>query len=259
MAVTVKTPEEIKVLREGGKRLAEILQKVIAVAKPGVFTRELDELAEELILSSGGEPAFKGHRDKDLQKPYPCTLCVSVNDEVVHAVPRKDAVFKKGDVVGLDIGMKWPKGKGLYTDHAITVGMGKISLEAERLILVTKEALELGIAAVRPGARVGDIGYAIQQHLEENKIGIVRGLAGHGVGYKVHEEPWIPNYGKPGTGPELKEGMVIAIEPITTLGKPDVVLQPDGWTFKTSDGSIAAHFEHTLAVMHNGSEILTRR
>ncbi len=258
MAITIKTKEEIEILREGGRRLAEILQKVVKAAKPGMSTWELDQLGEELILSSGGKPAFKGYHDGKSRGAYPCSLCISINDEVVHAIPRKSTIFKEGDVVGLDIGMKWPRGKGLYTDHAITIGIGKISPEAEHLIRVTKEALDIGIAEVCPGARVGDVGHAIQKHLERNKLGIVKGLAGHGVGYKVHEEPLIPNYGKPGTGPEFKEGMVIAIEPITTLGGPDVVLQPDGWTFKISDGSFAAHFEHTLAVTKDGAEVLTK-
>ena len=264
MAVTIKSKEEIETLREGGRRLAGILQKVIEAAKPGVSAWKLDQLAEELILSSGGEPAFKGHRDKDTQKPYPHTLCISINDEVVHTIFNKSTILKEGDAVGLDIGMKWPASVktwagngGLFTDHAITIGIGKISSEAGRLIRTTKEALEVGIAAVRPGAHVGDVSHAIQQHLENNKLGIVKNLAGHGVGYEVHEEPLIPNYGKPGTGPELKEGMVVALEPITTLGSPEVALQPDGWTFKTKDGSLAAHFEHTIVVTESGAEILT--
>lgn len=264
--ISTKTKEEIGVLREGGKRLAQILQKVVAAAKERVSTLELDRLAESLILASGGVPSFKGYRIKEARTPYPCSLCVSVNDEVVHAIPRADKILQEGDVVGLDIGMLWPSGalakeaggrKGLYTDMAVTIGIGKISQESERLIRATKEALDAGIKVVRPGAQAGDISYAIQKHLEKQKLGIIRDLAGHGVGYQVHEEPLIPNYGRPGTGPELKEGMVLAIEPMATLGDWRVELAEDEWTFRTADGSLSAHFEHTVAVARNGVEVLT--
>ncbi|MBI2640779.1 MAG: type I methionyl aminopeptidase [Candidatus Sungbacteria bacterium] len=264
--ISIKTGEEIKVLREGGKRLAGILAEVVEAAKEGVSTLELDRLAESLIFKSGGTPSFKGYRLKETKIPYPGSLCVSVNAEVVHSIPRADKILKEGDVVGLDIGMqypgKWQKadGKwrdGLFTDMAVTVGIGKISKEAERLIKATKEALDSGIYAVRPGAHVGDIGYAVQKHLEKNKLGIIRDLAGHGVGYEVHEEPFIPNYGKAGQGPELKEGMVLAIEPMATLGDWRVELQDDEWTFRTADGSMSAHFEHTVAVTDKGVEVIT--
>lgn len=263
--ISIKTTEEIEILREGGKRLAAILAKVAEATSAGVSTLELDKLAEGLIFASGGIPSFKGYRIKETSTPFPCSLCVSVNDEVVHAIPRADRILKEGDAVGLDIGMRWPafakatagKPSGLYTDTAITIGIGKISKEAERLIRATKGALDIGIKAVHAGARVGDISFAIQRHLEKNNLGIIRDLAGHGVGYEVHEEPFIPNYGKAGAGPELKEGMVIAIEPMATLGDWRVELQDDEWTFRTADGSLAAHFEHTVAVTENGVEILT--
>lgn len=257
--ITFKTKEEIEILREGGKRLAGILQKVVVAAKPGVSAFDLDRLAEELIFSSGGEPAFKGYKIKGVKTSYSSSLCVSINDEVVHGIPRKDKILKEKDIVGLDIGMKWPaeKNQGLFTDMAVTIGIGKISAKAEKLIRVTKEALDVGIEAIRPGARIGDISHAVGEHLKKNNLGIIRDLAGHGVGYELHEEPLIPNYGKSGTGPELKEGMVIAIEPMATLGDWRITLDDDEWTFRTVDGSLAAHFEHTVAVTKKGAEILT--
>ncbi len=266
MAASIKTDKEIAVLREGGKRLAAVLADVAALARPGISAAELDLRAEDLILASGGAPAFKGYRIKETRMPYPASLCVSVNDEVVHAIPRAGKVLKEGDVVGLDIGMQWPSEalakeaggrKGLYTDMAVTIGIGNISKDAERLIRATKEALAIGIVEVRPGAHVGDIGAAIEQHLRKEKLGIIRDLAGHGVGHALHEEPLIPNYGKKGQGPELREGMVIAIEPMATLGDWRLVLDDDEWTFRTADKSVAAHFEKTVAVTEDGVEILT--
>ncbi len=254
MAITIKSPEEIAVLREGGRRLAQILNAVVEVARPGVTTLELDMQGERLMRDAGGLPSFKGYRIKDAAVPYPCSICVSVNDEVVHAIPRRNRVLREGDVVGIDVGMWWGE---LCTDMAVTIGVGKVSLEAERLIVATREALEMSIRTVRPGAHVGDIGAVIQRHLEKERLGIIRDLAGHGVGYEVHEEPLIPNYGKAGSGPELVEGMVIAIEPMATLGDWRVTLADDEWTFRTADGSIAAHFEHTVAVTGEGAEVLT--
>lgn len=253
-------------LREGGRRLAEILKKVAEAARPGISTYDLDRLAQSLIFESGGRSSFKGYRIRETKIPYPGSLCVSVNDEVVHAIPRREKILKEGDVVGLDIGMIWPSEslakeasgpKGLYTDTAVTVGVGRVSSEAKRLMRVTREALDIGIKAVRAGARVGDISYAIERHLKKHKLGIIRDLAGHGVGYAVHEEPLIPNYGQPGTGPELKEGMILAVEPMATLGDWRVALDEDEWTFRTVDESLAAHFEHTIVVTQNGAEVLT--
>lgn len=257
MAGSIKSKEEIAILREGGKRLAEILEKVAKAVKPGVSTSELDGLAEGLIFAYQGTPSFKGYKIRETKIPYPGSLCASVNDEVVHAIPRRERILKEGDIIGLDIGMRYPTQNGLYTDAAVTVGVGEISVEADKLIRLTKEALETGIKMVRAGARVGDIGHAVQKFLENNKLGVVRDLAGHGVGHAVHEEPLIPNYGKPGSGPELKEGMVIAIEPMATLGGWRVVLDDDEWTFRSADGSLAAHFEHTVAVTKDGAEVLT--
>lgn len=281
MAVTIKTKEEIGFLREGGKRLAGILNQVVGAARIGVTTFALDALAENLILQSGGRPSFKGYRIKGAPHAYPGTLCISINEEVVHGIPRKDRVLREGDIVGLDIGMWYPAGAtanselpttnqknkfpirnsqfgiALATDMAVTIGIGKISSEAQRLIDVTKESLDIGIAQVKPGATVGDIGGEIEKFLKKNHLGIIRDLAGHGVGYELHEEPLIPNYGSAGQGVELKQGMVIAIEPMATLGDWHVILADDGWTFKTADHSLGAHFEHTMAVTQNGVEILT--
>lgn len=266
MSVTVKTKEEIGILREGGKRLAEILAAVAKAAKPGVSTLDLDRLSESLIFKSGGQPSFKGYRGRSEKKPFPAVLCTSLNDELVHGIPKQENILQEGDILGLDLGMQWPdrqkskikNQKGLYTDMAVTIGIGKISEEAEFLLRVTKEALEIGVGVIRSGIRIGDIGHAVQKHLAKNKLGIIRDLAGHGVGYAVHEEPLIPNFGQPGTGLEIKEGMVLAIEPMATLGNWKIKPASDGWTFKTVDGSLAAHFEHTVVVTENGVEVLTK-
>lgn len=265
--ITIKTKEEIEILREGGKRLAEILRNVADAAKPGVSTLDLDRIAERLVLDSGGTPSFKGYRIAETKIPFPGSICASINDEIVHGIPRADRVLKNGDVVGLDIGMQWPSEAsakeasgpmGLYTDMAVTVGIGKISKQAEDLLQATKEALDIGIQAVRAGITVGDIGNAIEKHLKKSRYGIVRDLAGHGVGHALHEEPLIPNYGKAGTGIELREGMVIAIEPMATLGDWRISLDDDEWTFRAADGSLAAHFEHTMAVTKDGADVLTK-
>ena len=270
MAIPVKTKEEIALLREGGHRLARILDRVATAAIPGISTLELDHLAESLIFASGGEPSFKGYRIEGVRSAYPATMCISVNDEVVHSIPQKNKILKEGDIVALDIGMRWPgqelkakeealkNAKSLYTDMAVTIGIGRISSQSEMLLAATKQALEIGIGMVAPKKRVGDVSRAIQTHLERYGLGIVRELAGHGVGYKVHEEPLIPNFGKANSGPEFLEGMVIAIEPIANLGSDEVVLQSDEWTFKTADGSLSAHFEHTMALTKDGAEVLTR-
>lgn len=252
--ISLKSKEEIRILKEGGGRLQKILAKVARAARVGVSTQDLDKLAERLIAESGGEPVFKGYRIKGVATPYPASLCTSINDELVHAIPKNDRILKEGDIIGLDIGMRW---QGLITDMAVTVGVGKISSEAERLLHLTRDALDIGINEVKPGAQVGDVGYAIERHLKKYGLGVIRDLGGHGVGYELHEEPLIPNYGRSHTGPELKEGMVFAIEPMATLGSWRVVLQDDGWTFKTVDGSLAAHFEHTVAVTRDGARVLT--
>lgn len=252
--ISTKTPAEIAALREGGALLGAILRRLAAEVCPGVSTLDLDVLAERLITGAGGIPLFKGYTVKEAATPFPASVCTSVNDEVVHGIPRRERVLAEGDIIGIDIGMRY---KGLVTDTAVTVGVGAISPDAVRLIRATREALEIGIAAVRPGATVGDIGHAVATHLKKERLGIIRDLAGHGVGYELHEPPLIPNYGKPGTGLTLREGMVIAIEPMATLGDWRIILDRDAWTFRTADGSLAAHFEHTVAITKKGAEILT--
>ena len=254
----VKNQKELEILREGGKKLAAVLAEVAYHAIAGVSARELDDLAEKLILKSGGKPSFKGYKVRGAPMPYPGSLCVSINDEVVHGLPT-DRVLKNGDIVGLDIGMLWPsealaKEAGFYTDTALTLLVGG---GTNKLIETTKKSLEIGITQVRAGAHVGDIGYAIQNFLEKEKFGVVRELVGHGVGRAVHEDPEIPNFGKRGAGPELIEGMVIALEPMATEGNPKVKIAPDGWTWLTKDGSCSAHFEHTIVVTGDSAEILT--
>lgn len=258
MAVTLKTKEEIAVLREGGGRLARILSEVVSAAHAGVAAWELDGLAEQRMHEAGGRPSFKGYYIPGVKTPYPASMCISVNDEVVHGIPRKDKILRQGDIVGLDIGMWFGAPKELCTDMAVTIGIGEISADAEKLLTATKESLNIGIGAVREGATIGDIGAAIETYLKKFRFGIVRDLAGHGVGYQVHEEPLIPNYGRPGTGTILKEGMVIAIEPMATLGDWRITLDEDEWTFRTADKSWAAHFEHSLVVTRDGAEVLTK-
>lgn len=255
MSVTVKTLEEIKILREGGRRIAVIRDKLASRVVAGASAEDIEDAAKELFAASGGEPSFFNYRGRKQEKPFPARVCVSVNDAIVHGLPRPDIVFKEGDVVGVDVGLKY---QGLYTDTAVTVAVGRVSSEAERLLEVTKTALAVGIAEVRAGATTGDIGYAIEQFVKPHGYGIVRTLCGHGVGYAVHEEPQVPNFGKKGEGVALKDGMVIAIEPMLTLGGEKLVLDPDGFSFRTADGSLTAHFEHTVAVTEKGAEILTQ-
>ncbi len=219
------------------------------MVKPGVTTAELDAAAERLVRAAGAEPAFKGYRG------YPATLCASVNDEVVHGIPGDRAV-SEGDIISLDMGVKLD---GFYGDSAVTVPVGKVTDEVQRLLQVTQESLQKGIAQVRLGGRVSDIGHAIQEHVEAAGFSVVREFVGHGIGAQLHEEPQIANYGEPGRGPRLAEGMVLAIEPMVNMGKPAVKVLRDGWTAVTRDGSLSAHFEHTVAVTKDGPLVLTER
>ncbi|MBI2055653.1 MAG: type I methionyl aminopeptidase [Candidatus Sungbacteria bacterium] len=253
----VESEKELEWLRAGGRSLASILERVVAAAKAGTSTKELDGLAEALILSSGGDPVFKGYRSGKKEKPFPTTLCVSLNDEVVHGLPSTKRILKSGDIISIDFGMRYPAGIGLITDMAVTVGVGKISPEAERLLGVTRDALDIGIRQIKAGTKTGDLGYAIQRHIEENGFGVIRELMGHGVGRKLHEDPNLPNYGFPGEGKILVENMVLALEPMAAAGSPEVRLDKDGWTWRTRDGKLAAHFEHTVVVTKGGAEILT--
>jgi methionyl aminopeptidase len=250
----IKNDTQLINLREGGKRLAAVLSAVRERVEIGVSTRELDRLAEELIKKAGGVPSFKNYQTEGTEMVYPATLCVSVNDEVVHGIPG-DRILANGDIVGLDIGMQY---EGIFTDTAITVPVGKISDEKKKLLDVTRRALEIGVSTVRDGVHIGDIGAAIQEYVEGEGLGIVRELVGHGVGAKVHEDPEIPNWGERGTREVLSEGMVIALEPMVTLGSPKVKVSKDGWVWMTRDGKPAAHFEHTILVTKNGTEIITK-
>ncbi len=247
-----KTQEEIDKIKEGGKILNRILLQTAELVRPGVSTWELNTFAEQEIFKAGGKPSFKGYGNKG--HLFPAGLCTSVNSVVVHGVPSKERILKEGDIIGLDIGMEY---KGLFTDTAITVPVGKISEKAQNLLSLTKKALAIGIAEAKIGNKVGDIGAAVQKVADDNKLGIIRDLVGHGVGHAVHEEPQVPNYGKKGTGPELTEGLVIAIEPMFTLGTDDIFIEDDGWTVTTKDESLAAHFEHTIVITKSGPEILT--
>jgi methionyl aminopeptidase len=255
MATTFKSEDEIAILREGGARHAAILEELVKKVVPGITTQALDTLAYDLVKKGGDYSAFLNYQPESADRPYPATLCVSVNDEVVHGIPNEgEKVLKEGDIVTLDLGLNH---KGLITDAAVTVPVGKVSDEALRLMKATKEALDAGISAVLPGGHVGDIGAAIQAVAKKYNYGIAEGLAGHGVGYAVHEDPYIPNEGKVGKGEVLKPGMVFAIEPMFTTGKGAVRLGSDGYTFYTRDGSLAAHFEHTVTVTSAGVLVLT--
>lgn len=253
-----KTQEEIEILREGGKRLATILHKVSERVAPGVSALDLDRYARELIKELGDESAFLGYTPEGVKTPYPAALCVSVNDEVVHGIPTKDKVLKEGDIVAIDLGLKH---RGLFTDMAMSVPVGKINNEKMELLKTTETALQEGIWAAKDGGSVGDIGHAVEQYIKSKKknYGIVEILAGHGVGRAVHEDPYVPNYGKPGTGEKLVTGMVIAIEPMVNLGTKNVTLDNDEYTFRTADGKASAHFEHTILITENGPEILTKK
>ena len=253
MSVIIKTPKEIEIIREGGKILATVLAKVAKKVKAGVSTFELDKYAFDLIKEGGDLPAFLNYKPEGAPKAFPATICISVNNEIVHGIPKKSRILKEGDIVSLDLGLKH---KGLFTDHAVTVPVGKISKKDQELLEYTKKALEAGIWSAIGGATVGDIGHAIESFVNR-KYGIVRELAGHGVGIKIHEDPYIPNYGKAGKGQKLIPGMIIAIEPMLNMGSDYIVNSDDGWTIKTSDGSKSAHFEHTILITEGEAEILT--
>ena len=252
MSFRLKTKEDINKIRSGGKLLGDILRRTAKLVKPGISTWELNEFAEKEIVKIGGRPSFKGFGPKG--REFPAGLCTSVNSEVVHGVPSKKHILEEGDIIGLDIGMEY---QGRYTDMAITVPVGKVDKQTQKLMDVCKEALRLAIAQAKPGNRIGDIAYATQSYVEKNGFNVVRDLVGHGVGFEVHEEPSVPCYGKAGTGLVLEEGMVLAIEPMVTIGGYKLGMMEDDWTLATADGSSAAHFEHTIAIGPKGPEILT--
>ena len=255
--ITQKTPEEIEILREGGRILATILKQLGEEAQPGVSTLTLDDIAMELAAQYQVEPVLLGYHPEFAPTPYPAAVCISVNNCVQHGIPSEDIVLQEGDVVNIDMSIAHG---GLIVDSGITVGVGEIDDESRRLIEVTKEALALGIKAARPGNHIGDVSAAIQQLVESRGFSVVEVLCGHGVGYAVHEEPNIPNYGTPGTGPLIEVGHVYAIEPIVNVGKPDVVFddEGDGYSVYTADESWSAHFEHTVAITEDGPVVLTK-
>jgi methionyl aminopeptidase len=247
--IVCKSPAEIERMRAANLLVADVLAELAAMVAPGVTTAALDAEAERLVRAAGAEPAFKGYRG------YPCTLCASVNEQVVHGIP-SDRGLVEGDIISLDMGVKLA---GFFGDSAVTVPVGRVAPEVTQLLQVTQEALAKGIERARLGGRVSDIGHAIQQHVEAHGFSVVREFVGHGIGAALHEEPQIANYGEPGRGPRLAEGMVLAIEPMVNMGRPAVKVLADGWTAVTRDGSLSAHFEHTVAVTKNGPRVLTER
>lgn len=251
----IKNDTERENLIEGGKRLAAVLAALRAKVAPGVTTEELDDLAEQMIRDGGDEPCFLGYTPEGGNRPYPATLCVSINEEVVHGIPNESVkTLRDGDIVGLDLGLTH---NGIIVDAAITVPVGTVSEETKKLLRATEEALAAGIEAAVPGNHIGDISHAIQEVIERAGFKVVKELGGHGVGDVVHEDPFIPNYGRRGEGELLEEGMVLALEPISTAGKAAVMLAPDGYTFRTKDGSRSAHFEHTILLEKDGARIIT--
>lgn len=255
MATIIKTKEEEDIVREAGRRLAFVLAELGKAAVPGVTTKDLDTLAEKLIREKGDTPAFLNYKPEGASKHFPATLCASVNNEVVHGIPSSGKVLKDGDIIGLDLGLKH---KGFFVDAAISVPIGKVKLSYLKLINTTSEALSAGIAAIKIGGKIGDISAAIEEVANRGKYGVVRVLGGHAIGKHIHEMPFIPNYGKAGTGPVIQEGMLLALEPIFNEGREDVYIDhKDGYTFRTSDGLRSAHFEHTVLVTKKGGEILT--
>jgi len=243
----IKTPDEIVAIRESGHMLAAVLRYLEPKSVPGITTGELNRLAAAELKALGGKPAFLGYEG------FPGVICISVNEEVVHGIPGK-RVLAAGDIVGLDFGVTYD---GMITDGAITVPVGAVTSEASRLMKATREALDLGIAEVRAGARVGDIAHAIELRLRADKLGVIEDLSGHGVGHLVHEDPLILNYGPAGRGMRLKAGMTIAIEPMATLGTREIVMAADNWTIRTADGSLGSQHEHTVLVLPDGAEVLT--
>jgi methionyl aminopeptidase len=249
MYTKIKTSAEIERMRTSGRLLATVMATLKAAVQPGMSTKELSDLAARELRGTGGKPAFLGYYG------FPEVLCTSVNEEVVHGIPSADRLLQNGDILSMDFGVNY---EGMITDSASSVIVGKTAnSKVVDLVDVTRKSLEAGIGALRGGCHVGDIAQAVQEVLERGRYGIVRELVGHGVGHELHEDPNIPNYGKSGTGPQLEAGMTVAIEPMATLGDYRVFIDTDGWTVKTTDGSLAAHFEHTVLVTEDGAEILT--
>jgi methionyl aminopeptidase len=248
--IVCRSEAEIAKMRAANQLVADVLDALEVAVAEGVSTLDLDVLAERLVRDGGAEPAFKGYRG------FPATLCTSINEEVVHGIPSRTRVLKSGDVVSIDMGVRMG---GYYGDSAVTVAVGQVPDSSSALLRVTRESLERAIEQVRVGGRLSDVSHAVQEWVERHGFSIVREFVGHGIGERLHEEPQIPNYGKPGRGPRLAAGMVLAIEPMVAMGRPETKVLGDGWTAVTRDGSLAAHFEHTVAVTEAGPLILTAR
>lgn len=245
--ITIKSKREIELLKIAGNIVYQTHQYLKPYIKEGITTKELDKLAEDFIRSKDATPSFKGYEG------FPSTLCTSINSEVVHGFP-SDRKLKNGDIISIDIGACY---KGYHGDSAWTYAVGEVDDKTRKLLEDTEKSLFVGLAQVMPGNRIGDIGYAIEQYAHKHNLGVVKELCGHGVGTSVHEDPEVPNYGIPNTGPRLKEGMVIAVEPMLTLGRPNIFIHDNNWTIDTQDGSLSAHFEHTVVVTKDGYQILT--
>lgn len=254
----IKKPEEIEIIRQGGKILAGILDTLLEKAQAGVKTIELDQMAEKMIKEAGGVPSFKNYKSRPGETPFPCTICASINNELVHT-PASEYELKNGDIFTIDIGMRYPAENGFYTDMARTKAIGKVSPLARKLIKVTKRSLDKAIDAIKAGNSISDISKAVQAYAEAAGFNVVRDLVGHGVGYEVHEEPRIPNYFDPKhKDVKLKEGMVLAIEPMVNVGDSAIKAKEDGWAIVAADGGLCAHFENTVLVKKNGAEVLTK-
>ncbi|MBI4638443.1 MAG: type I methionyl aminopeptidase [Candidatus Rokubacteria bacterium] len=248
--IVLKSAREIDCIRRGGHILAEVMDLLREFVRPGMSTLEIDEEVESFLARCGATPAFKGYRG------FPATVCISINDEVVHGIPSAHRWIKEGDIVGLDLGCIV---NGYYADCAFTLPVGEVPSSVQRLLDVTRESLELAIGECRSGRRLSDVSHAVQAHVEAHGFSVVRAFVGHGIGRALHEEPQVPNFGEPGRGPQLRSGMVLAIEPMVTMGSWEVRILDDGWTAVTRDGSLAAHFEHTIAVTEGGPEVLTSK
>jgi methionyl aminopeptidase len=247
--IVLKSPREVERMRAAGHILAEVKERLRAMTRPGVSTWDIDQDVEAFIESRGAKSAFKGYRG------YPATVCTSINEEVVHGIPSPKRKLREGDIVGLDLGCIV---EGYYADCAITLPVGEVTARVQELLDVTRESLDKAIVQCRPGNRIGDVSHAVQTHCESHGFGVVRAFVGHGIGRSLHEDPQVPNFGEAGTGKPLKAGMVLAIEPMVTMGTWEVRVLEDRWTAVTQDGSWAAHFEDTIAITDNGPEILTR-
>jgi len=248
--IVCRSAAELERMHRAGHLVGEVLMALAARVAPGVTTAELDELAEKKIVDAGAVPAFKGYHG------YPASICASINEEVIHGIPSGRRALNEGDIISIDVGVSLD---GYYGDSAITLPVGRISEDAAKLLRVTEESLYKAIGRARPGARVSDIGHAVQEHVEAHGFSVVREFVGHGIGQRMHEEPQVPNYGEPGRGPRLAEGMVLAIEPMVNAGKAAVKVLSDGWTAVTKDTSLSAHFEHTVAITAGEPWILTAR